>query len=66
MIKCEVLEDTAMSIGRGSIVFVSEKQFELARTKLKPVIEQPIAEVKVEDKKAEVKPIEKRKTVKKK
>jgi len=46
MVKCEVLENCVISIQKGSIVNVSDEQFELARTKLKrvdiPVIE-PIA-----------------------
>ena len=37
MLKCEVLQDTVLSIGKGSVVLVSEKQFELARKVLKPV-----------------------------
>ena len=67
MVKCEVLEDTVISVGKGSIVYVSERQFQLARNKLKPVLlPEEKAEVKDEEKKAEVKPIEKRKTTKKK
>lgn len=49
MIKCEVLKDTALSIKEGSIVFVSERQFELARNVLKPIEEKP-KEVKTKKK----------------
>lgn len=59
MIKCEVLEDTAMSIGKGSIVLVSEKQFELARRVLKPLNEHkaeiPMEETPAKEKRAKTK-----------
>ena len=35
--KCEVLCDTVISVCKGSIVEVTEKQYELARNVLKPV-----------------------------
>lgn len=35
--KCEVLENCVIAVGKGSIVEVSEKQFELARRVLKPL-----------------------------
>lgn len=37
MVKCEVLDNCVIAVGKGSIVNVSERQFELARKKLKPV-----------------------------
>lgn len=37
MKKCEVLVDTVIRVSKGSIVMVSDKQFELAKSKLKPV-----------------------------
>ena len=48
MIKCEVLVDrVALVVGKGSIVNVDEKQFELARQFIKPIHEAK-AEVKAE------------------
>lgn len=35
--KCEVLKDSVLHIQKGSIVEVSERQFELARRVLKPI-----------------------------
>lgn len=35
--KCEVLKDTVIQVKKGSVVEVSERQFELARRVLKPV-----------------------------
>ena len=53
--KCEVLCDTVISVQKGSIVNVSEKQYELARKVLKPIIdEKPKAEAKVEAKAEEI------------
>ena len=47
--KCEVLCDTVIQIQKGSIVNVSEKQYELARKVLKPIDdEKPKAEAKAE------------------
>lgn len=37
--KCEVLDNIVLTVGKGSIVEVSEKQFELARKVLKPIVE---------------------------
>ena len=38
--KCEVLEKTGLVVEKGSIVEVTEKQFELARRVLKPIVEE--------------------------
>lgn len=35
--KCEVLENCVIAVGKGSIVEVSERQYELARKNLKPL-----------------------------
>lgn len=49
MLKCEVLDNCVIAVGKGSIVNVSERQFELARKKLKPVtLEKKSEEEKVE------------------
>lgn len=49
MKKCEVLKDCALAIGKGSIVFVSDVQYNIASELLKPITkevnEQPIEEV---------------------
>ena len=37
MRKCEVLNDTAIAVKKGSIVIVDDKQFELAKKNLKPI-----------------------------
>lgn len=38
MIKCEVLADrVSLVVGKGSIVYVDERQFELARQFVRPV-----------------------------
>lgn len=61
MKKCEVLEDCLISIGKGSIVNVSDRQYELARKKLKLIDVkkvEPKVEVNEEVKEVEVKPIE--------
>lgn len=48
MIKCEVIVDRAsLVVGKGSIVVVDDRQFELARQFLKPV-ENKNKEAKVE------------------
>lgn len=39
MKKCEVLGSAVLRIEKGSIVYVNEKQYELARKLLKPVDE---------------------------
>lgn len=46
MLKCEVLKDSILTIGKGSIVLVSERQFELARQVLKPIKDEPKKEKK--------------------
>ena len=49
MIKCEVLSDrVSLVVHKGSIVYVDERQFELARQFIKPVKE---AEEKPKEKK---------------
>lgn len=64
MIKCEVLVDrVALVVGKGSIVNVDEKQFELARKFLKPVVEERSA--KKEDKENVVEERKKSKKTKK-
>lgn len=35
--KCEVLSNCVIAIEKGSVVIVSEKQYELARKVLKPI-----------------------------
>lgn len=50
--KCEVLDNCVLAVGKGSIVEVSPRQYEVARKHLKPVDAKK--EVKAED----VKPIE--------
>lgn len=62
MKKCEILADrVSLVVGKGSVVFVDEKQFELARNFLKPVdMDMPKAEVK-EIETAEEKPKRKKK-----
>ena len=47
MLKCEVLDNTVLSIGKGSIVYVSEKQYNLARKVLKPIHEEEKVEATV-------------------
>ena len=37
MKKCEVLTDTVIKVLKGSTVIVSDKTFELAKSKLKPL-----------------------------
>lgn len=37
MKKCEVLADCSLVVNKGSVVIVSDQQFELARHLLKPV-----------------------------
>ena len=37
--KCEVLQKTGLVVEKGSIVEVTEQQFELARKVLKPIVE---------------------------
>ena len=63
MKKCEVLKDCALAIGKGSIVFVSDVQYNIASKLLKPITEEvneePIEEVNE-------KPVEEEKKNKKK
>lgn len=48
MRKCEVLaERVSLVVGKGSIVFVDDRQFELARQFIKPVDEDNAEEKKV-------------------
>lgn len=50
MRKCEVISDKAVIVvGKGSIVFVDDRQFELSRMHLKP-IEDEQAEQNAEEK----------------
>ena len=60
MKKCEVLDNCLIAVGKGSIVYVSDRQYEIGRKKLKLVEEkkeEPKAEPK-EEVKAEVKSVE--------
>lgn len=49
MKKCEVLKDCVLAVGKGSIVFVSDVQYNIASELLKPITEEvneePIEEV---------------------
>lgn len=49
MKKCEVLKDCTLAVGKGSIVFVSDVQYNIASELLKPITEkvneEPIEEV---------------------
>lgn len=49
MKKCEVLQDTVIACQKGSIVMVSDKTYELARHKLKPVDEKKEEKVVVKE-----------------
>lgn len=56
MKKCEVLVDRcSLVVGKGSIVYVDERQFELARNFIKPLGEEKTKEPKTEKPKEEVK-----------
>ena len=56
MKKCEVVVDRcSLVVGKGSIVFVDDRQFELARNFIKPV-DMPKAKVEVEEEVVEEKP----------
>lgn len=57
MKKCEVLDNCLIAVGKGSIVYVSDRQYEIGRKKLK-LVEEKKEEPKVEEVKAEVKPVE--------
>lgn len=64
MKKCEVIAAAAtIVVGKGSIVYVSEKQYELARYALKPVEEKAEKPEKVEAVEA---PVEEEKVIKEK
>ena len=39
MIKCELLKDSVIAICKGSIVYVNDRQYELARKILRPIVE---------------------------
>ena len=54
MIKCEVLQNCVLPVAKGTIVYVTERQFELSRKKLKPIVENKKSEVKVEEEVKEV------------
>lgn len=60
MVKCEVMKDCVIAIQKGSIVYVSERQFELSRRNLKPILEEK-ADVLTEVKATEEKPKKARK-----
>lgn len=53
MKKCEVLDNCLIAVGKGSIVYISDRQYEIARKKFKLVEEK-----KKEEKPEEVKPVE--------
>lgn len=54
MIKCEVLvERISLTVNKGSVVVVDDRQFEIAKKHLKPIHE-VVKETKVEDKVDEV------------
>ena len=48
MKKCEVLKDCVLAVGKGSIVFVSDVQYNIASELLKPITEneKPVKEEK--------------------
>ena len=48
MKKCEVLKDCALSVGKGSIVIVSDVQYNIASELLKPITEE-VNEVAIDD-----------------
>ena len=72
MKKCEVLCDTVIAVQKGSIVIVSDRQYEHARNKLKPIEEVKKAEkpsnqeVETREEKVESAPLPKEKKTKKK
>lgn len=55
MKKCEVLKDCALAVGKGSIVIVSDVQYNIASELLKPITEEPVKEKELEDKKTKKK-----------
>ena len=47
MVKCEVIVDRiSLVCGKGSVVVIDDKQYELARKFVKPIVEEPKAEEK--------------------
>lgn len=50
MKKCEVLKDSVIAICKGSIVYVNDRQYELARNILKPIVETTSATTDVVEK----------------
>lgn len=63
MVRCEVLQDGVITILKGSIVYVSERQYELARRILKPILEEK-ADILTEVKATEEQPKKTRKKAK--
>lgn len=49
MIKVEVLRDTVLTVPKGTVITVSERQFELARAVLKPVVADKKKKTKAEE-----------------
>jgi hypothetical protein len=64
--KCEVLENTVIAVGKGSIVDVSVRQYELARRVLKPIKEETAKPAPEDLKEASGEVIKRAKTTKKK
>lgn len=64
--KCEVLDNCVIAVGKGSIVEVSERQFELARKVLKPIESKAKAEKVEEVKEVETTELPKAKKTRKK
>lgn len=48
MKKCEVLKDCALAVGKGSIVIISDVQYNIASELLKPITEE-VNEVAIDD-----------------
>lgn len=63
MKKCEVLSDCVVAILKGSVVYVNDKQYELARKVLKPISEE---KAKATEKVVETAEMPKKETRKKK
>ena len=51
MKRCEVLKDCTLAVGRGSIVIVSDLQYNIASELLKPLKEEEVKEEKPKKKK---------------
>lgn len=65
MKKCEVIVDAAtLVVGKGSVVIVSDKQWELARAYLKPIDEKKAVKEEKADVVEEIKEEKKSKKVK--